>query len=94
MRQQLNGQNAYDLEQYTADDTSLLHPIRLDNGTIIKCNSSAFVDNANPNYYTAYATDDNGYTYAVRWEITHPDPKNCDDQSLMCDWDNFTVRML
>lgn len=41
--------------------------------------------------YFCSAKDKEGNTYEVRWKITHPNPAECEDQSEMCNWDNFTV---
>jgi hypothetical protein len=45
-------------------------------------------------YYQAVAEDDEENEYLVSWEITHENPSECDDESNMCDWDDYTITEL
>lgn len=47
--------------------------------------------NDNGTYYAAHAVDSQKNEYMVRWEITHENPRECDNESDMCDWDNYIV---
>ena len=62
------------------------------NGKTLKLSQTAYIDGVNgQSFYRAAATDDQGNLYKIKWDITHPDPKRCEDESEMCNWDNFTV---
>jgi hypothetical protein len=50
--------------------------------------------NSECSYYEAVAEDEEENTYMVKWEITHENPDECDDESNMCDWDDYTVTEL
>jgi hypothetical protein len=60
---------------------------------------NAFIDNIFiggewKTVYMSFAKDAQDNDYRLIWQITHPDPENCDDESEMCDWDNFEVEIL
>ena len=64
------------------------------NNNFIFLTQQPFLDGAYEDaFYCASGIDENGDDYQINWEITNSD-SDCDDESDMCDWDNFTITKL
>lgn len=69
------------------------------NKIIVTLDQDAYIDQGGApaaTYYTAIATDPAGNKYRIIWEITlsEEDQAECDDESNMCDWDDYTATAL
>ena len=65
------------------------------NGKILTLIQQAFIDGLEGDeHYKAKAMDSDENEYMIRWEITAENWKEVEDESNMCDWDEFTVEVL
>jgi len=67
------------------------------NNKQLQLQNEAFIDRDFTNdcdVYKAHAIDAEGNEYEILWQITIDNSADCDDQSNMCDWEDYTVREL
>lgn len=67
------------------------------NNKQLQLKQQAFIDRDFTNgcdVYKAHAIDNEGNEYEILWQITVDNPANCEDESNMCDWGDYTVRAI